>query len=196
MNIFLRWCALIGLYSSVTIGDVRGQAIEGNEKFITRLISVTPYFKNEGGTFGFMQEWCTLGNRLSYSISIDFETRINTFHTTNIRYYAYYFRPGIRYYYKKSNTGFFFGASILAAFEKFPLGWESVLGSAIGISVGFRHAFKNGILLEVDPFFGYGLARITPYNNSLFNDGPFYQGRYYFISNIRIGYRFNGMLKK
>jgi hypothetical protein len=182
------------LFSLVTIGVVIGQ-VEDNEKYVNRLISVTPNFK-EGGTFGFMQEWCKLNSHFSYALSIDFETRINTFHTTRIRYYAYYFRPGIRYYYKMSNTGFFHGASLLVAYEDRPLALKSAFGSAVGISIGFRHEFKNRIIIEIDPFFGYGLARITPNNNSLLGNDHSYQGRYYFISNIRIGYRLNKIMNR
>jgi len=191
MKVFIKWCALIVLYSFVTIRAVTGQAIDGNEKLINGLISATPNFSG-GGTFGFMQEWYNLNNHFSFLLSIDYETRVNIFQTTHIKYHAYYFRPGVRYYYKKNNIGFFHGASILTAYEKNPMPWKSALGYALGLScVGFRHVFKSRVILEADAFLGYGQAHITNYN-----DEKFAQGRYYSISNIRIGYRFNKISKR
>ncbi|MBX2967669.1 MAG: hypothetical protein KF845_16125 [Cyclobacteriaceae bacterium] len=186
MKFFVKWCAVTILYSFVIIAAECQSTVQVNAKFINRLISATPNFSG-GGTFGFMQEWCSYNKHFSINFSGDYETRINIFHTTRIRYNAYYFRPGIRYYYKKNNTGFFHGASVLVAYEKYPMPWKSALGFAPGLSyVGYRYVFKNGIILEADGFAGFGMAHITEYNND-----QFLQERYYFISNIRIGYRFN-----
>ncbi|MBX2961207.1 MAG: hypothetical protein KF687_01770 [Cyclobacteriaceae bacterium] len=180
---------LISLYTlivahSFAIGVAEGQSVvQGNEKFTNGLISATPNFSG-GGTFGLMQEWCNQNKQFSFNASVDYEIR-------TADYKAYYFRPGIRYYYKKNNTGLFHGASILAAYEENPMPWKSAFGYGLGLTyLGFRYIFKNGIILEADGFAGLGNARITERNNDLFT-----QGRYYFISNIRLGYRLKAKSK-
>lgn len=190
MKIFKKWSTPILIFGLIITGTCFGQdvKIDHSVRFINHLVSVSPKLSEGGGILlGLGQEWSRLGKHYSVFVSADYETRINRFQTINLRYNAYYIRPGIRYYYKINSTGLFHGYSLLFAYEERPMPWKSALSYGNGLSIiGYRHIFNSNLILEADGFLGFGLAHITEYDGN-----KFMQGRFFSIFNLRIGYHFN-----